>query len=167
MATFGVLPVGATVFKGDPLFPRRNVAEEVAYIDSLTGALRAEGASVAEENEAETAENGGVTLLDIAEFRKVELRVGEIVRAERIEKSEKLIRLGVDLGGKVRQIVGGLYPSYRPEELVGLKVVVVANLKPRRLMGYESRGMLLAAHAGERIVLLTLPPEVPNGAAIS
>jgi len=169
MATFGVLPVGATVFKGDPLFPRRNVAEEVAYIDTLTGALRAEGASAsaADERKAEETKNDTEGLLDISEFRKIELRVGEVVRAERIEKSEKLIRLEIDLGGEVRQIVGGLYPSYRPEDLVGRKVVVVTNLKPRRLMGYESQGMLLAAHAGERIVLLTLPLEVPNGATIS
>lgn len=79
------------------------------------------------------------------EFKKVELRVAKILAAERIEGSDKLLRLEVDLGSEKRQIVGGIGKKYTPEELIGREVVIVANLEPKNLMGLESQGMLLAA----------------------
>ncbi|MEM1663024.1 MAG: methionine--tRNA ligase subunit beta [Pyrobaculum sp.] len=92
--------------------------------------------------------------LSIDDFRRLDLRVGKVVEAARIEESKKLIRLVVDLGSEKRQLVAGLAEYYRPEDLVGKYVVVVANLQPKRLMGVESQGMVLATC--EKPVLLTL-----------
>ncbi len=87
------------------------------------------------------------------EFMKVDLRVARVKHAERIPKSRKLLRLIVDLGDEERQIVAGIAQYYDPEDLIGKNIVIVANLQPRKLMGYESQGMLLAA--GEEPILLT------------
>ncbi len=85
-----------------------------------------------------------MSLISIDDFKKIDLRVGKILEAQRIEGSRKLLRLVVDLGSEKRQIVAGLAEIYQPEALVGKYVVVVANLQPKKLMGYESQGMLLA-----------------------
>jgi|TARA_B100000470_G_scaffold194638_1_gene163147 methionyl-tRNA synthetase len=85
------------------------------------------------------------TRITIDEFMKVELRVAKVVTAERVPKSKKLIKLEVDLGSEVRVVVAGIAGAYEPEALVGRTVVVVANLKPAKLMGVESNGMVLAA----------------------
>ncbi|MGC8582272.1 MAG: methionine--tRNA ligase subunit beta [Thermoproteus sp.] len=95
-----------------------------------------------------------MSLISIDDFKKIELKVGKVLEAQRIEGSRKLIRLVVDLGSEKRQIVAGLAEHYAPEALVGKYVVVVANLQPRKLMGYESQGMLLATC--DKPTLLTL-----------
>ncbi|MDT7605316.1 MAG: methionyl-tRNA synthetase, partial [Acidobacteriota bacterium] len=105
-------------------------------------------------------------LIGIEDFAKVELRVGEVLTAERVPKSDKLLRFTVDLGESApRQILAGIAEHYEPEKLVGRKIVVVANLKPRKLRGFESQGMVLAASIGEegRPVLATFAEDVPNG----
>ncbi|CCC81317.1 methionine--tRNA ligase subunit beta [Thermoproteus tenax] len=94
-----------------------------------------------------------MSFITIDDFKKIQLKVGKVVEAARIEGSRKLIRLIVDLGSERRQIVAGLAEVYRPEDLVGKYVVVVANLQPRTIMGYESQGMLLATC--EKPTLLT------------
>ena len=105
--------------------------------------------------------------MTIDEFRKVELRVGKILAAERVEGSEKLLKLQVDIG-EPRQIVSGIGKVYAPESLVGKEVVIVANLDPREMMGLTSQGMLLAAHGdGGAPVLLFPDGEVAPGSAIS
>ena len=86
----------------------------------------------------------GMAYIDRDQFDKVDLRVGKVVEAERVEGSRKLLRLVVDLGAERRQIVAGIAERYTPQQLVGKYVVVVANLRPRRIMGMESQGMLLA-----------------------
>ncbi|MDR3582355.1 MAG: methionine--tRNA ligase subunit beta [Candidatus Pacebacteria bacterium] len=107
--------------------------------------------------------------MTIDEFKNADLRVGEIVAAEPVEGSEKLLKLKIDLGEEeARQILSGIAKHYAPEDLVGKKVVIIANLEPRMLMGHESRGMLLAAHAGDEAPVLLLPDaDVPAGAKIS
>ncbi|MFN7106344.1 MAG: methionine--tRNA ligase subunit beta, partial [Pyrobaculum sp.] len=92
--------------------------------------------------------------IDIEEFRRVLLKVGRVIEASRVEKSRKLIRLMVDLGEEKRQVVAGLAEYYNPEDMVGKYVVVVANLEPRKIMGLESQGMILATC--EKPVLLTI-----------
>lgn len=105
--------------------------------------------------------------MTIDEFRKVELRVGKITAAERVEGSEKLVKLQVDTG-EPRQLVAGIGKAYEPEALVGREIVVVANLEPRKMMGLESQGMLLAAHGEDGVPFLLGPDkEVPPGAAVS
>ncbi len=106
--------------------------------------------------------------VSFSDFKKLDLRVGEIVEAERVEGSRKLVKLIVDLGNERRQLVAGLAEYYEPESLVGKQIVVVTNLQPRKFMGVESQGMLLAAVVGEgRPVLLTPEKRVPPGTPVS
>jgi methionyl-tRNA synthetase len=108
-------------------------------------------------------------LIDITDFTKVELRVGEVLTAERIPKADKLLLLSVDIGEeKPRQILAGIALHYEPDKLVGRKIAVVSNLKPRKMRGYESQGMLLAASVGDegKPVLATFTEDVPNGARL-
>ena len=110
----------------------------------------------------------GTEFIEFAEFQKVVLKVGEILQVEEIPKSKKLYKLTVDLGEeKPRTIVAGIKPYYTPEELRGKKVIVVANLKPKKLMGIESQGMVLAANDGENFSLLTVEKSVKNGTRVS
>jgi len=106
--------------------------------------------------------------ISIDDFQKVRLRTAKIVAAERVPKSNKLVKLQVDLGGEQRQIVAGIAAQYEPEALVGRNVVVVANLKPAKLMGVESNGMVLAAAVGEAgaPVLIDVPADVPPGSKV-
>lgn len=106
-------------------------------------------------------------MISIDEFRKVELKVATVKKAEPHPNADKLLVLQVDLGSEERQIVAGIRAHYRPEELVGRQVVVVANLETARLRGMESQGMLLAASDGDRIVILIPEKEVGPGAKIS
>ncbi|MFZ0739614.1 MAG: methionine--tRNA ligase subunit beta [Candidatus Acidiferrales bacterium] len=106
--------------------------------------------------------------MSIEDFAKVELRVGIVKSAERIQGADKILKLLVDIGEEVRQIVAGLAVAYTPEELVGKKVVVVANLAPRKLRGVESNGMIVAASVGPegKPVLCTFAEDVPAGAKL-
>jgi methionyl-tRNA synthetase len=107
--------------------------------------------------------------IDIATFRQVDLRVAEIVAAERVEGADRLLRLQIDLGSERRQLVAGIAAFYGPEQLVGRKIVVVANLEPARIRGVESQGMLLAAGGrapGAAFSLLSVDPAIPNGTRV-
>jgi methionine--tRNA ligase beta chain len=113
---------------------------------------------------------GGMT---IDEFLKVELRVAKVLEAERVEGSEKLLKLTLDAGDKDeagapkrRQILSGIAKAYAPEALVGREVVIVANLEPRMMMGLESQGMLLAASDDETTAILSVEHEVKPGAGV-
>lgn len=120
---------------------------------AATGSAEA-GASLAEER------------IDISEFARLSLRAARITAAEKIAGSKKLIKLQVDLGSETRQVVAGIAESYAPESLVGKTVVLVANLKPAKLMGVESNGMVLAGSIGGKAVLCTFDAEVPPGAKV-
>jgi len=111
----------------------------------------------------------GSNFIEIDDFAKVDLRVGQVLSAERIPKADKLLLLKVDLGEEQpRTILAGIAQYYEPEKLIGRKVVIVANLKPRKLRGYESQGMVVAASYGEegRPVIATFTEDVPNGARL-
>jgi methionyl-tRNA synthetase len=119
--------------------------------------------------EADAGAVGVTSFIDITDFTKVDLRVGEVLTAERIPKADKLLILTVDIGEeKPRQILAGIAQFYGPEQLLGRKIAVVANLKPRKLRGHESQGMLLAASVGEegKPVIATFTEDVPNGARL-
>ena len=107
--------------------------------------------------------------MTIDEFQKSDLRVGKIVSAERVEGSEKLLKLQVDIAEpEPRQILSGIAKAYAPEDIVGKSVVIIANLEPRMMMGMESNGMLLAAHGEDGAAVIIRPVgEVPLGAKIS
>jgi len=98
-------------------------------------------------------------MISYEEFRKTELRVGKVLEAERVEQSDKLLKLKVDLGSEMRQIIAGIGKHYTPESLLGTSIVIVANLEPRALMGLESQGMLLAAGDEARTTLLLIRPD--------
>jgi methionyl-tRNA synthetase len=104
--------------------------------------------------------------IDIADFAKIELKAALVTAAEKVEGSKKLIKLQVDLGTEKRQVVAGIAESYAPETLVGKRVVLVANLKPAKLMGVESNGMVLAASVDGKAVLCTFDGDVPPGAKV-
>jgi methionine--tRNA ligase beta chain len=114
-------------------------------------------------------------MINYDEFSKIELRAGKVLSAERVEGSEKLLKLKIDLGdpstdsGLVKcQIIGGIGKVYKPEDLVGKEIIIVANLEPRKLMGLESQGMLLAAHDADGAPVLLMPDKVvPPGSVIS
>ena len=101
--------------------------------------------------------------ISIDDFARVQLRVGQIVEAENVKGSRKLIKLMVDLGSETRQVVAGIAEAYEPEAIINKKIVLVSNLKPAKLMGIESNGMIVAATADGKPVLATFTEDVPNG----
>ena len=104
--------------------------------------------------------------INFEEFQKIDLRIGKITEAEKIEGTDKLLKLKVDLGKEKRQLVAGIAKFYQPEDLVGKEIVVVANLEPKILRGIESQGMLLAADVEGRPVILKPDEEVPPGTEV-
>lgn len=104
-------------------------------------------------------------MITIDDFKKIDLRVAKIMNAERVEKSDKLLKLQVNMGEENRQIVAGIGLAYNPEMLIGKEIIVVVNLEPRLLMGIESHGMLLAA-GNDHPVLLRPDEDVPPGSVI-
>jgi methionyl-tRNA synthetase len=107
-------------------------------------------------------------VISIDDFARVDLRIATVLEAERVKGADKLLRLVVDLGFEKRQVLAGIAKAYEPEALVGRKVVVVANLQPRKLRGMESNGMIVAASAGpdDTPVLIGLHEDAPNGARL-
>ncbi len=105
-------------------------------------------------------------MINIDDFKKVELKVVKVLSAEKIEGSDKLLKLQVDLGVEQRQILSGIAKHYQPEELVGKQIVIIANLEPRQMMGLESQGMVLAAGDGEVVSLLMPDKEIALGSEI-
>ena len=107
-------------------------------------------------------------IITIDDFKKIDLRVATIKTAERVEGSDKLIKLSIDLGEEVRQLVAGIGRQYEPEMLIERQIIVIANLQPRMLKGLESRGMLLAAHGENGEAILLTPDKLAfNGSSIS
>lgn len=102
-------------------------------------------------------------MINIDDLKKIELKVVKIVSAERVEGSDKLLKLEVDLGTEKRQIIAGIGKAYNPEDLIGKEIVVVANLEPRSLMGLESQGMVIAANSESGPVLIVPDKEVVPG----
>jgi methionyl-tRNA synthetase len=154
---WGTLAVGLAVRPEGQLFPRIDTkrTKETTVENSPTG-----------QKPVDKKETPGPDLIGIEDFTKVELRVGRIVAAERVERSEKLVKLRVDIGSEVRQVVAGIGKQYGPEQLVDKRIVIVANLKPAKLMGIESQGMLLAASSGDVLSVLTPDREILPGAKV-
>jgi methionyl-tRNA synthetase len=157
---WGGLATGAALPQPQPMFPRADRAQFLAGAQPPAGDATA--AAPAPE-----AGKGGSPLIDIEQFFQTQLRVGKVIAAERVPKSDKLIKMQVDLAEeRPRQLVAGIGKAYEPEALVGKQVVVVANLKPAKLMGVESQGMVLAATRDGQPVLLHPGDEVPPGTLV-
>ncbi|MET0754091.1 MAG: methionine--tRNA ligase [Pyrinomonadaceae bacterium] len=167
---WGELNAETKIGETKAVFPRIDRAKVMSEIESQkleVGSRKSEENSqqASGEQAAESEEN----FISIDDFIKVELRVGQILEAERVPKSDKLLRFMVDVGEEnPRQILAGIAEHYEPEKLIGKKIVVVANLKPRKLRGLESQGMVCAASVGEegKPVLATFDEDVPNGARL-
>lgn len=162
---WGKLPKTLSVKKGNVIFPRIDMKKELAELEEAIKASQAN--SIAnQEKKKETEVSSEISIDD---FFKVQLKVGEIIASEKVEKSDKLLRNQVKIGDEVRVIFSGISKWYSPEEMVGKKVVVAYNLKPRKMMGEMSYGMLLCADDGaDKLSLLTLDKnDIPSGADIS
>ncbi len=169
LGEFGLLPAGTRVSdKPEILFGRMKQKDMEEKVEKLYAAAKAEApAAPAAAPAAPAAPEGTVSLIDIAKFKEVSLRVGHILTAEKVEKADKLLKFTVDTGSEVRTIVSGIAKFYTPEEMVGKQVVVVANLKPAKLRGIESQGMLLCAVTAEGDVVIVSPEKpVPAGSEV-
>ena len=165
--TLAGFPENVTVVaKGTPIFPRLDMEEEIAYIQSqMTAGKPQEKEWIPEEVELKSEKDE----IKFEDFDKVEIRVAEVKEVERVEGSDKLLRFRLDAGdGEDRQILSGIAKFYPNEqELVGKKLQIVANLKPRKMMKkYVSQGMILSAEYGDQLTVLTVDPSVPNGSII-
>ncbi len=183
--TFGLYPSGNKVTEApEILFARLDVKEVMEKVEEIRAKQKAMAEAAANGSSADNAKaadgandssaskEAGVDVekapeITIDDFFKTQLRIGQIIKCENVEKSKKLLCSQVRMGSEVRQIVSGLRPYYTAEEMVGKKVVVVANLKPAKLAGVLSEGMLLCAEDAEgKPVLLTAEKDVPNGVSI-
>lgn len=155
---WGGLPAGLQVRPGAPIFPR---------IDT-----RGKAATAPERGESRRESRGGEAVVEITidEFKRLDIRIGEITAAERVPGTDKLVKLTVDIGDDVRTLVAGIATHYQAADLVGRRIVVLANLQPRKVRGVESRGMLLAAtwgDKGDEVAILSPDGAAPRGARIS
>ena len=146
---WGGLKPGSQTQKAKQLFPRIEDKQAEKILAEL---------SASKEEKKETDNQ-----ITIDDFMKVELRTGKILKAEKVKKSKKLIQLKVDIGTETRQVLAGISESYEPEDLIGRTVVIVANLKPVKLMGIESQGMVLAASKDGKILLAGFDEEPGQG----
>ncbi|MGV3243192.1 methionine--tRNA ligase [Staphylococcus sp. 11261D007BR] len=141
--------------KPTPIFPRLDVESEVEFIKTSM-----------QPPKKEEAPEPSKEMIDIQDFDKVELKAATISDAEKVKKSSKLLKIQVDLGNEQRQIISGIAKFYQPDDIIGKKVAVVTNLKPAKLMGQQSEGMILSAEKDGVLTLVSLPNAIPNGAII-
>jgi len=165
-----LLKVGAPVVAGNVLFPKIRLGQteeagQAAGPSPAKASIQSPKSKIQNETKGTPMpETGEVTF---EEFAKMDLRVARVVEAYAVEGATKLVRLIIDLGAEKRQIVAGIAQQYKPEQLVGMSIVVVANLAPRKLRGFESKGMLLAAHDGEALRLITTDANCAPGSKVS
>ena len=154
ISQWGLLGPGTKINKGGVLFPRIETKEKVSNVMSI----KPEAATDINLHKEDS--------ITIEEFAKIRLRIGKVINAENVQGSKKLLKLSVDMGNERRQVVAGIAAHYRPEEIIGKSVVIVANLKPAKLMGIESQGMVLAASNGEVLSLISPDKDIPPGSAV-
>ena len=195
-SVWGVYPVSAKVCKGDVIFPRIDLKKELEELESMnapkeggddkvakdaskaekcanTGvvsqaACKAQATKSDEKSAAQTAptDETNANLITIDDFAKVELKVAKVIAAEKVEKADKLLKLQLQVGDEQRQVVSGIANYYTPEEMVGKTIVLVANLKPVKLRGIESQGMILAASNENGLSLVTIDKDLGSGAHV-
>jgi len=182
---WGGYPAGAKVEKGEIIFPRIDIKKELEELAAVTASSSKNEASKSEA--AEASGKGGADagkaeneagkkqpetdkkqpeLISIEDFAKIDLRVAKVLEAEKVEGSDKLIKLKVEMGSETRQVVAGIAKHYSPENLVGKRVVIVANLKPAKLKGIESQGMILAASNDSDLAIVTLDGDIDSGSKV-
>ncbi|KXZ17391.1 methionine--tRNA ligase [Bacillus nakamurai] len=161
ITAFGQLK-NTKVQKGEPLFPRLEAEEEVAYIkQKMQGTAPAK-----EEKSEELQEVDRLPEITIDQFMDTELRVAEVLSAEPVKKADRLLKLEIDLGFEKRQVVSGIAKHYTPEQLVGMKIICVTNLKPVKLRGELSQGMILAGESDGVLKVVSVDQSLPKGTRI-
>ncbi len=156
--TWGKYAANAKVVEKDPLFPRIDLEKELAELEKMNTDTQDD-----ESNDLP----GILSQVSIDDFAKLDLRVAKVISCEKVKKSSKLLKLQLDIGIETRQVVSGIAKYYTPDELVGKKVIMIANLKPAKLMGIESQGMILAASNENQLVLATIDKDIPVGTKLS
>ncbi|HEX2926482.1 MAG TPA: methionine--tRNA ligase [Ruminiclostridium sp.] len=167
---WGLYPSGAKIQKGDVIFPRIDLKKELEEIEKMSEAAKPqESAKPQKEAAAQTAEvkdETNANLITIDDFSKVDLRVAKVLEAEKVEKADKLLKMKLQVGEETRQVVSGIAKYYTPEEMVGKTLILVANLKPAKLRGIESQGMILAASNENGLSLVTIDKDLGSGAHV-
>lgn len=154
--SWGLLAAGTKVAKPEPIFPRIEIKPEAEVQTAAAPAAKVQPAPAAESSQEE---------ITIDEFGKMDLRVAKVLTCEKVKGADKLLQFTVDLGTEIRTVISGIAKHYQPEELVGRNVVMVANLKPAKIRGIESRGMLLSASCEDKLILVDAP-DMPAGSRV-
>lgn len=165
-AKFGVLPQNITVRKGDIIFPRIDVDKEIEELNALIKAQADKAKAALEDADGANLEPLA-DIIGIDDFFKADLRIAEVKSCEKIPKAKKLLKLMLNDGFGERQVVSGIAKWYAPDDLIGKKVILVANLSPAKLCGVESNGMIVAASVGEDAKVIFVDKDIPNGSRLS
>ena len=160
VAQWGGLKAGNQIQSGAQLFPRIEDKEAAKILQDIENAGNAEKPPMAEMKKEE------VEQITIDDFMKIDLRTGKILEAEKVKKSKKLIKLKVDIGSETRQVLAGIAEAYEPDQLIGRTIVLVTNLKPVKLMGIESQGMVIAGSVDGKIILAGFDNDLPQGVRV-
>jgi methionyl-tRNA synthetase len=163
--SFDGIIAGSKVNEAKPIFARIDEAKKMGEINAALEAKVPTEQPETEEKKEEAPEDDGLITID--DFAKVELKVAKVLECEKVEKSDKLLKLLLLVGEEKRQVVSGIAKTYKPEDLIGKNVILVANLKPVKLRGIESNGMILAATKDNTLTLLTPMAEIESGADVS
>ncbi len=169
--TWGKYPTGTKVEKGDVIFPRIDLKKEMEELEKISGVGTNEKNHTAEEpKKSKEASEGNAKaddgFISIEDFAKIDLRVARVLEAEKVEGADKLLKLKLEMGNEIRQVVSGIAKHYSPEDMAGKYVILVANLKPVKLRGIESQGMILAASNDKELVLAALDKAIESGAKV-
>lgn len=169
--TWGVYPEGAAVKKGEVIFPRIDLKKELEELEKMTGQKPAEetassGEAPKQDKKAKEDSPAHPELISIEDFAKLDLRVAKVLDAEKVEGADKLLKLKLEVGSETRQVVSGIAKHYKPQDLIGKYIILVANLKPVKLRGIESQGMILAASNDKDLVLATVDRMIDTGSQV-
>ncbi|NLJ41455.1 MAG: methionine--tRNA ligase [Clostridiales bacterium] len=168
---FGRIPAGIRVQKGEAIFPRLDVEKELKELEKNLTTADGQGEQADrtdDQNKQNDKDSGESPEITIDDFAKVDLRVARVISAEKVKKSHKLLKLQLKVGEETRQVVSGIADQYSPEELVGKDLILVANLKPVKLRGNLSEGMILAASDEKgKLALVTIDSPIESGSGVS
>ena len=151
--SFGATVVGSTVGKAEPLFVRIDADKKLSEIEEEIADDKVKIAPFKEN-------------IEFDEWEKLDIRVGKVLECEPVKKSDKLLRFTLEVGSDTRQILSGIAKYHKPEELIGKNVLFIANLKPRKMMGLESCGMILSAEFEDKLTVLTVPEGIQSGSEV-
>lgn len=158
---WGRLPSGLKVRRENPMFPRLDIKKELERLNKANEEFLNKRQGISSENEIDEDE-----FITIDDFDKIDLRVAKVIEAKKHPNADKLLVLKLEVGDEIRQVVSGIAKYYNPEDLIGKNVILVANLKPIKLRGVESHGMVLAASKGKKLTLATVLDEIKSGARV-